>query len=527
MPHNSHAVLQLDGLSITLSAPMRVQSKHDPVNLKPAPNFLVHDVSFSLHPGECLALIGASGSGKTLTAYALMGLLQAPMVASGAIIYQEKPLSLDTHQAHRGAQATWPLKRGQDITMIFQDPMSAFNPTRTLIQQLLDVAKRWHGVQSLDIIKQHAEALGLADMDLQRYPHQFSGGQRQRLLTLLALLSPASIMVADEPTTALDAMNKQKVLNYLKAQNKALLLISHDLNTVQTYADTIVVLEKGRVIESGAASRIAKQPEHASTRRLWSLHQQVHTPPIKVHQAPILLAAHDIALGFPHASQWAWPKNLAHLKRLGWSPAGTRLIAKNIHFTLQKGQTLGIKGPSGSGKTTLAHVLLGLVPAINGHFTWQGSPIHWPLTLPECRRIQALFQDPFSSLSPRQSIREILLEGMQQHFSYSAQQMQQNIDAMLSMMNLPLDILHARPHEFSGGQRQRIALARTLLLEPACIVLDEPTSALDGFNAELLIQLLKDLQKTQATSYLLISHDDGLLGAMAHDVLDMQDYRIV
>ena len=485
---------------------------------------VVHGVNLTVAAGERLALVGESGSGKSVTALAILRLLGSAQL-SGSVRWQGRALlSLDEREMRA--------IRGDEIAMIFQEPMTALNPLLTIGQQIAEVLELKKGLpprQAWPRVLQLLQDTGIEEPErrARSYPHQLSGGQRQRAMIAMALASEPKLLIADEPTTALDASLRLQMLQLLERlqarTGMAVLLITHDLDLVRHFAQKIAVMEKGHIVEQGDCATVFAQPTHAYTRQL------LGSRPDRSRLAPAppkgaaLLQAQRLAVQYPMA--------LPGLR--GWFRQGHFQALHGTDFQIQSGSTLGIMGESGSGKTSLAQAVLGLIAHqgqldFGGH-TWQGRPER-DRTLR--RRVQVVFQDPFGSLSPRRTVGEIVAEGLQLHQpQLPPEQVQARVLATLAEVGLtPQDfpgLLSRYPHAFSGGQRQRIALARALIVEPELLVLDEPTSALDVTVQQQILTLLQDLQARRGMAYLLITHDLDVLRAMAHEVLVLQAGQVV
>jgi microcin C transport system ATP-binding protein len=512
---------------------------------------VVHGIDFSIHAGEKLALVGESGSGKSVTALALLRLVQNAQLGGQAWFDGKDTLQMSEH-ALRGL-------RGDDIAMIFQEPMTALNPLYTIGDQIAEVlqTKQALGQKAawIRVIELLAET-GIAEPErrARSYPHQLSGGQRQRAMIAMALACKPRLLLADEPTTALDVTLRQQILDLLdqlqKSHHMAVLLITHDLNIVRKFADRIAVMESGHIVEQGAVSQVFANPQHAYTQKLLAskpvrdvveitepkwVKTQAETAKRAVH-AQTVLATKDLRVGY------AIPK--PGFK--GWFSKAEFVAVKQASLNLAAGQTLGVIGESGSGKSTLALAILGLTKA-SGEVFYQyfrqlahsNSDVAAMNTIANVdfaaglrKTIQVVFQDPFSSLSPRMTVEEIVGEGLRVHApQLTVAQRQERVLKTLHEVGLTQEqfagLLQRYPHEFSGGQRQRIAIARALIVEPQTLVLDEPTSALDVTIQKQVLSLLQRLQKERGLSYLLITHDVDVIRAMAHDVMVMKDGDIV
>lgn len=502
-------------------------------------NEVVKGVSFNLDLGEKLALVGESGSGKSVTALSFVKLLEGANV-SGRVLWTAqdadtlRPEATDaphTHDLVKLKERDLVHIRGQDIAFVFQEPMTALNPLLTAGAQIAEVlevkrgmtpAEAWHEAVELLLLTGIPEPVRRASM----YPHQLSGGQRQRVMIAMALAGRPRLLIADEPTTALDVSLRTQILDLLSDLQKrfgmAVLLITHDLNSVRHFADEVMVMEKGCVVESGPVNLVLTYPEHPYTQRL--INSQ---PPRDVRDgasdAPVLMQAENLRVRYP-------------IRRPGWKGWFGHDYFVAVHkadFVLRQGQTLGVIGESGSGKTTLALAALGLMPS-QGQLTihgaaWQGQAAR---DLPLRRQVQVVFQDPFSSLSPRMNVQELVSEGLSLH-APELDDLGRLRRILVTLANVGLTetefpgLLQRYPHEFSGGQRQRLAIARALVVEPSVLVLDEPTSALDATTQLQVLQLLQKLQRERGLSYLLITHDVSVIRAMAHHVMVMQAGQVV
>ncbi|BDU55650.1 dipeptide ABC transporter ATP-binding protein [Limnohabitans sp. TEGF004] len=500
---------------------------------------VVKGISFNLDLGEKLALVGESGSGKSVTALSFVKLLEGARV-SGRVLWTAQdadtlaPEATDaphTHDLVKLSERELINIRGQDIAFVFQEPMTALNPLMMVGDQIAEVLELKRGMTREEAWHEAVELLSLTGIPepvrrASAYPHQLSGGQRQRVMIAMALACRPRLLVADEPTTALDVSLRAQILDLLSDLQKrfgmAVLLITHDLNTVRYFADQVLVMEKGVVVESGAVDVVLTYPTHPYTQKL--INSQ---PPREVVEAksnaPVVMQARALRVSYPiRRAGWR-----------GWFKGGQFVAVQGASFDLCAGQTLGVIGESGSGKTTLALAALGLMPCegaltIDG-VAWQGKAGQ---DLPLRRKVQVVFQDPFSSLSPRMNVQELVSEGLTLH----APQLDdlgrlRRILVTLAAVGLTETefpgLLQRYPHEFSGGQRQRLAIARALVVEPQVLVLDEPTSALDATTQLQVLQLLQKLQRERGLSYLLITHDVSVIRAMAHHVMVMQAGKVV
>jgi microcin C transport system ATP-binding protein len=490
---------------------------------------VVHGVDFSVRPGEKLALVGESGSGKTVTALSLLGLAQGAEVLGKAVFGSVDPANASVgvavdllHLPQRQLRAI----RGQDIAMIFQEPMTALNPLLTIGEQIVEVLEQKQGLartESAQAAIQLIADTGIAEpaRRFAAYPHQLSGGQRQRAMIAMALACKPKLLLADEPTTALDVTVQRQILDLLsglQAQyGMAVLLITHDLNLVRHFADRVAVMEDGHIVEQGAVDAVFTQPQHAYTRRLLDSVPKRAVQPVD-SAARLVLEGKSVRVAYPVPAR-GWAR---------WWRSAEFVAVQGADFTLRSGQTLGVVGESGSGKSTLALAALGLQPSggaltVLGQAWGKGSQADRTLR----QGIQVVFQDPFSSLSPRLTVEDIVGEGLRVHapeLNTAARKLQ--VEASLAAVGLAEaqfpGLLQRYPHQFSGGQRQRIAIARALIVQPLVLVLDEPTSALDVSMAQQVLQLLQRLQAERGLAYLLITHDVAVIRAMAHQVLVMQ-----
>jgi microcin C transport system ATP-binding protein len=488
----------------------------------------VDDIALAIGRGERVALVGESGSGKTVTALAILRLLSDAQI-SGTIRLDGEDLLAKSERALRGL-------RGSDIAMIFQEPMTALNPLYTIGEQIAETIVLHDGVTKKEA---YERAVGLLERTgipeprrrLFSYPHQLSGGQRQRVMIAMALACRPRLLLADEPTTALDVTIRGQIVELLlelqreEATRKSgggmsVLLITHDLNLVRRFAQRVAVMEKGRLVEQGAVEQIFEAPQHPYTQRLIASRPERSVLPV-LPIAPVLLEAKDVSVDFA--------TKLPGFK--GWFKRGRFRAVDDASVSVRQGETLGIVGESGSGKSTLAMAMLGLQRTAGGAVEFQGRPLRGYQGRDKLglrSDLQVVFQDPFSSLSPRQTIERIVGEGLALHRpELSGDERRKRIVGVLREVGLDRTALQRYPHEFSGGQRQRIAIARTLVLEPRVIVLDEPTSALDVSIQQQVLRLLSDLQRKYNLGYVFISHDLEVIGAMAHRVAVMQNGEIV
>jgi microcin C transport system ATP-binding protein len=489
---------------------------------------VVRGLDFEIREGEKLALVGESGSGKTVTALSLLRLVQNARI-SGTSVFRGRDLLAIPERELRGI-------RGADIAMIFQEPMTALNPLFTVGEQIAEVLELKKGLSGSAAQVAAVELLARTGIpEPQRraraYPHQLSGGQRQRAMIAMALACQPRLLLADEPTTALDVSLRGQILDLLdelqREQGMAVLMITHDLNLVRRFADRVAVMENGLIVEQGPVAQVFADPRHAYTRRLIDSRPQRDVDPAGVDAgmagaSPVIEAS---------GLRVSYPVPVPGFR--GWFRKGAFVAVEKADFCLLPGQTLGVIGESGSGKSTLALAALGLLP-FEGRLEVTGST--WGRQAGGDKRlrqaVQVVFQDPFSSLSPRMTIEEIVGEGLLVHEpALAAASRRQRVTQALAEVGLTdgqsSGLLARYPHEFSGGQRQRIALARALIVQPRVLVLDEPTSALDVTIQKQILALLQQLQRERHLSYLLITHDVDVIRAMAHQVLVMKDGQVV
>ena len=485
------------------------------------PRRVVHGVSFTLDAGEKLALVGESASGKTVTALSTLRLIENAKL-QGSILFQGREvLTLPPDELHQ--------LRGRDIAVIFQEPMTALNPIFTVGAQIVESLELHTGLRGAAAWKEAIEAMRRVGIDeperrARSYPHQLSGGQRQRAMIAMALACKPKLLIADEPTTALDVTIRLQILEVLERlraeAGMALLLITHDLNLVRRFADRVAVMEKGVLVEQGATAQVIGSPQHPYTQKL------VNSRPSRDVDAPspgLVVSARHVRVHYP--------TRMPGIK--GWFKSGRFTAVESVDFDLAPGETLGVIGESGSGKTTLALAVLGLMAA-EGDISIGGKRWSERAERRGMRKdIQVVFQDPLSSLSPRRTVEQIIAEGLEIHEpSLDAAARRERVLQALNDVNLTESgsaepLLARYPHEFSGGQRQRIAIARALIVRPKVVVLDEPTSALDVTIQKQVLELLSSLQKKYGLSYILVTHDIDVVRAMAHRVMVMKDSKIV
>lgn len=477
---------------------------------------VVRGVNLQICAGEKLALVGESGSGKSVLARAILQLDQR-VCATGAIQLQQLDLL-------RASPAQLRTIRGRRVAMIFQEPMSALNPLQTIGQQIGEVLQLHLGYSPQQQQIRAAELLqrtGIVDAvaKLRRYPHQLSGGQRQRVMIAMALAGEPELLIADEPTTALDMTVQAQILSLLadiqQERGMAVLLISHDLNLVRHFADRVAVMQRGQIVETAPTLQLFSHAQHPYTQQLLAARPQRVADEL-AEQGAQCLQAHGLSHQYAQPGRFFWQHH--------WQE-----VLSPLDLQLHQGETLAVVGESGSGKTTLVLALLRLLQAGRGAGQIQlGGRLFSQLkgaALRLARRdIQIVFQDPFSALSPRMTVGEIVGEGLLVHRpQLSATEREQSVIEVMQAVGLNADMLGRYPHEFSGGQRQRIAIARALIVQPKILILDEPTSALDATVQQQVLQLLADLQRQRGLSYILVSHDMAVVRALAHRVLVLKD----
>ena len=482
----------------------------------------VKGVSFDLDKGETLAVVGESGSGKSVTALSILQLLPYPPARHGP----GSSIKFDGQELVGAGEGDLRPIRGGRIAMVFQEPMTSLNPLHSIEKQIAEtlyIHKHMRGAAARARTIELLKLVGLAEAEkrLDAYPHQLSGGQRQRVMIAMALANEPDILIADEPTTALDVTIQAQILKLLKDLQRrfgmALLLITHDLTIVRKMADRVVMMNAGEIVEQGATRDIFEHPQHPYTKRLLAAQPKGGASPV-AGSPPVLLESRDLRVWFPLKRGW--------LRRT----AGYIKAVDGVDLDLRAGETLGVVGESGSGKTTLGLALLRLQES-QGAISFDGKSIGKlsPGAMRPLRReLQIVFQDPFASLSPRLSLAQIVEEGLKVHrLGGDAAGRRKLIEAALAELGLDPASADRYPHEFSGGQRQRIALARAMVLQPRLIVLDEPTSALDMSVQTQIVDLLRDLQKRHGIAYLFISHDLRVVRALAHHILVLKDGKVV
>jgi microcin C transport system ATP-binding protein len=481
----------------------------------------VERVSFDIAPGEVMALVGESGSGKSVTANSILKLLPYPSAShpSGEIHFQGQDLLTVDEAALRQV-------RGNDITMIFQEPMTSLNPLHTIEQQvseILELHQAMTGAAARDRVLELLLQVGIREPEkrLKAYPHELSGGQRQRVMIAMALANRPKLLIADEPTTALDVTVQAQILELLKKlqmdYGMSILFITHDLGIVRRFADTVCVMTKGQIVERGPVEDVFENPQHDYTRHLLASEPRGE-PPLADASRPVVMQGEDIKVWFPIKAGFL-RRVVDHVKAVD-----------GIDVTLRAGETVGVVGESGSGKTTLGLALARLISS-QGRISFVGSDIgayNFKQMRPLRNRLQVVFQDPYGSLSPRMSVGEIIAEGLKVHqSSLSAAERDRVVAGSLEEVGLDPATRWRYPHEFSGGQRQRIAIARAMVLKPRFVMLDEPTSALDMTVQAQVVDLLRDLQKKHDLAYLFISHDLKVVKALANHVIVMRGGKVM
>ncbi|KFL30456.1 microcin ABC transporter ATP-binding protein [Devosia riboflavina] len=476
-------------------------------------------VSFDIAPGETLALVGESGSGKSVTALSILKLLPPSATLEGTIALDGQNLVSASATQLRGV-------RGNEVGMIFQEPMSSLNPVHTVGKQIGEILETHQGMRQTAARKRTLELLaevGIPDPErrVDDYPHQLSGGQRQRVMIAMALANNPKLLIADEPTTALDVTVQAQILALLKKLQRqhgmAMLFITHDLTIVRKIADRVSVMTQGEVVESGPTADIFANPKHAYTQKLLAASPR-GAPVLPKSASPVLVETKDLKVWFP-IKRGLLRRTVGHIRAVD-----------GVDIAIHKGETLGVVGESGSGKSSLGYALLRLIPS-DGKIVILGQDIagrSGRAMRPMRKHMQIVFQDPFGSLSPRMSVGEIVEEGLKVHMPrLNVAEREAKVVAVLNEVGLDPKAANRYPHEFSGGQRQRIAIARALVLEPDFLVLDEPTSALDISIQAQVIDLLRDVQRRRDLTYLFISHDLRVVKALAHSVVVMRNGRIV
>jgi len=478
---------------------------------------VVRDLCLDIRPGECLALVGESGSGKSVTAHSILQLLpESEAQTRGSIRYRGQELLGADPKVLREL-------RGNRIAMIFQEPMTSLNPLHTIEKQIGETLLLHRGLGGKQAQQRILELLGLVGIQkpkerLKAYPHQLSGGQRQRVMIAMALACEPELLIADEPTTALDVTVQRKILLLLKSLQQrlgmSLLLISHDLNLVRSIAQRVCVMKAGEIVEQAPCETLFTEPKHPYSCVLLNAEPEGEALPRDERENVLEVA--DLRVDFQVGGGLFRRKQYLR-------------AVDGISLNIQRGKTLGIVGESGSGKSTLGQAILRLLDS-EGSIRFQGEALdglNQKQLRPWRRQMQVVFQDPFGSLSPRMSVAQIISEGLEVHCESTANECNEQVIRVLREVGLDPESRHRYPHEFSGGQRQRIAIARALVLKPALILLDEPTSALDRTVQKQVVALLRDLQEKYGLTYLFISHDLAVVRALAHDMIVIKDGQVV
>ncbi|WP_444455094.1 ABC transporter ATP-binding protein [Rhodobacter capsulatus] len=478
----------------------------------------VKGVSFSVAKGETVALVGESGSGKSVTALSTVALLGANAKVEGSVTYLGREMV-------GASEPTLRAVRGNDISFIFQEPMTSLNPLHSIEKQIGESLALHQGLSGAPARARILELLtrvGISNPEsrLADLPHQLSGGQRQRVMIAMALANGPELLVADEPTTALDVTIQAQILDLLAELKRdlgmSLLFISHDLGVVRRIADKVCVMSQGEIVEQGATEDIFANPQHPYTKKLLAAEPKGRAEPVR-EGAETLLSTEALKVWFP-IKRGLLRRTVGHIKAVN-----------EASLTVRAGETLGIVGESGSGKTTLALALMRLIES-EGPITFAGQEIsHWQAKQlrPLRRDMQIVFQDPFGSLSPRMTIEQIIAEGLTVHGVEPGRNRREMVAEIMAEVGLDPAAMARYPHEFSGGQRQRIAIARAMILRPRVVVLDEPTSALDMTVQVQIVDLLRDLQRRHGLAYLFISHDLRVVRAMAHKIMVMKEGCVV
>ena len=486
-----------------------------------AQSLAVDRVSFDIAPGEVMALVGESGSGKSVTASSVLQLLPYPSAShpSGEILFEGRDLLKASEQQLRAV-------RGNDITMIFQEPMTSLNPLHTIekqVSEILELHQALTGAAARTRVLELLNQVGIREPEkrLKAYPHELSGGQRQRVMIAMALANRPKLLIADEPTTALDVTVQAQILELLKRlqveYGMSILFITHDLGIVRRFADRVCVMTKGEIVERGTVEEVFERPQHAYTRHLLASEPRGE-PPLADPTRPVVMEGRDVKVWFPIKAGFL-RRVVDHVKAVD-----------GIDVTLRAGETVGIVGESGSGKTTLGLALARLISS-KGKISFIGSDIG-AYSFSEMRplrdKLQVVFQDPYGSLSPRMSVGDIIAEGLTVHQpKMTADERDRQVAWSLDEVGLDPATRWRYPHEISGGQRQRIAIARAMVLKPRFVMLDEPTSALDMTVQAQVVDLLRDLQKKHDLAYLFISHDLKVVKALANHVIVMRAGKVM
>ena len=478
----------------------------------------VKGVSFYVDKGETVALVGESGSGKSVSALSTVQLLPSSATVGGAVRYRDTDLSNATERELMAV-------RGNDISFIFQEPMTSLNPLHTLEKQITESLTLHQGLSGGDArarVIELLEKVGIRDAEsrLGSYPHQLSGGQRQRVMIAMALANGPELLIADEPTTALDVTIQAQILSLLaelkKTEDMGLLFITHDLGVVRKIADRVYVMQHGEIVEHGRTAEIFDNPQHPYTQKLLAAEATGIAAPVPAG-AKEIVSTEALRIWFP-IQRGLMKKTVGHVKAVN---AAT--------ISVRAGETLGVVGESGSGKTTLALAVMRLISS-EGPIYLEGQNIQGLSSRalrPLRADMQIVFQDPFGSLSPRMTVEQIIAEGLTIHGTEGGQSSREMVSDIMKEVGLEPEMMHRYPHEFSGGQRQRIAIARAMILRPKLVVLDEPTSALDMTVQVQIVDLLRDLQKKYGLAYLFISHDLKVVRALSHKMIVMKQGDVV
>lgn len=481
---------------------------------------ITHNVSLQIDAGETVALVGESGSGKSVTALSVLRLLPMSSVhyLTGDIRFNGQSL---LHASDKQLQAI----RGNQIAMIFQEPMVSLNPLHTIEKQLSEVLSLHRGVRRQQARAEIIDCLNRvgihrAEQRLSDFPHQLSGGERQRIMIAMAILTRPKLLIADEPTTALDVSVQTQILtllNELKQElDMSILFITHNLNIVRRLADRVAVMYQGKIVETAPCQQLFQAPQHTYSQQLLAAEPRGEPIPLPNNAQPVLMVK-NLAVRF------AIRKGL--LKRT----TGFKQVVQPLSFTLRAGESMGLVGESGSGKSTIGLALLRLLPS-QGEIWFNGQPLHQFTSQqlqPYRSQIQVVFQDPYSSLNPRLTVQQIITEGLQVHAKLNKQQQAQRVIGVMQDVGLDPDSRHRYPAEFSGGQRQRIAIARALILNPSVLILDEPTSSLDKTVQAQILSLLKNLQQKHQLAYLFISHDLHVVQALCQQTIVLYQGEVV
>lgn len=483
-------------------------------------NQVVNGISLQIEKAETLALVGESGSGKSVTALSVLRLLPSPPV-----VYTGGDIQFNGHSLLHAPEAELRKVRGNQISMIFQEPMVSLNPLHSIEKQLAEVLVLHRGMRR-DVARgeiiQCLDRVGIrnAKSRLKDYPHQLSGGERQRVMIAMAVLTQPKLLIADEPTTALDVTIQAQILLLLKELKQemgmGLLFITHNLNIVRRLADNVAVMRQGQCVEQNNRTRLFSQPQHPYTQQLLAAENLGDPLPLPADATP-LLKVENLQVSFPIRR--------GLLRRT----VDQHYALKDLSFELKAGESVGLVGESGSGKSTTGLALLRLLNA-NGSMWFKGQPLHqfsMKQMLPYRSQMQIVFQDPFSALNPRLNVLQIIAEGLEVHQKLSAAQREQRVIETLQEVGLDPALRYRYPTEFSGGQRQRIAIARALILQPQLLILDEPTSSLDKSVQAQILTLLKSLQQRHRLAYLFISHDLQVVRSLCHQVIVLRQGEVV